>query len=404
MRAYERFLKYVKFATQSDEETLEHPSTKSQFALAQALADELRALGCEGVFVSDDCYTYATLPASEGHENASALGFIAHIDTSPDYRGDGVNPVLWENYDGADIRLPNCDLVISTETFPHLKSLKGRTVITADGYTLLGADDKAGVAEIMTLIERVQSENIPHGKLCFAFTPDEEIGEGAEGFDIERFGADFAFTVDGGEEGSLEYENFNACAARVEIKGVSVHPGEAKDKMINASLVACEFNSALPTFEIPRQTDGYQGFYHLTDIRGDVSSALLQYIVRDHSAECMVARLNTLFDIEEALNGKYGEGTVSLSVREQYRNMKEKIEPCIHLIDNARLATERAGLTPKTLPIRGGTDGARLSFMGLPCPNLGTGGHAFHGPYEHISVEAMDSVVKILEELVKIYA
>ncbi len=404
MRAYERLLKYVKFPTQSDEESGEHPSTKEQFTLASALADELSSLGCEEVFVSEQCYTYAKLRATVGCESAPRLGFIAHIDTSPDFRGDGVNPILWENYDGGEIRLPKWDVVISPETFPHLKNLRGRTLITADGSTLLGADDKAGVAEIMTLIERIQTENIPHGELRFAFTPDEEIGEGADGFDTARFDADFAYTVDGGEEGSLEYENFNAYGARVEIKGASVHPGEAKGKMINASLVAYEFNAALPAFEIPRCTDGYQGFYHLTEMRGDVSHAVMYYIVRDHSAHSMEARLNTLADVEEALNEKYGEGTVSLSVREQYRNMKEKIEPCMHLIDNARLATSRAGAEPKTLPIRGGTDGARLSFMGLPCPNLGTGGYAFHGPFEHISVEGMDTAVEILTEIVKIYS
>ncbi len=403
MRAYERFLNYVKYPTTSDEETGENPSTKEQFKFAEALRDELISLGCSDVWVSDKCYTYAKIPATPGYEGAKKIGFIAHIDTSPDYRGDGVIPILWENYNGGDMHLNNCGIVISPDTFPHLENLVGRTVITADGLTLLGADDKAGVAEIMTLAERVITEGIPHGEICIAFTPDEEIGEGSLHFDIERFGADFAYTVDGGEEGSLEYENFNAYFARVEIKGVSVHPGEAKDKMVNAALVGCEFNSALPTFEIPRQTDFYQGFYHLTDFKGDVSDALLYYIVRDHDMNSMNARLDTLFDIEEALNEKYGEGTVTVSVREQYRNMKEKIEPCMHLIDNAKLATERAGAVPKTHPIRGGTDGARLSFMGLPCPNLGTGGYAFHGPYEHITTEGMDTVVNILTELVKIY-
>ncbi|MBQ8290262.1 MAG: peptidase T [Clostridia bacterium] len=404
MRAYERFLKYVTVPTQSDDESGMSPSTPEQFGLAEVLKDELIALGCTDVIVTDKCYTYAKIPATKGYEGAPRIGFIAHIDTSPDYRGDGVIPILWDNYNGGEMHLNNCGIVISPEVFPHLEDLVGRTVITADGYTLLGADDKAGVAEIMTLAERLITENIPHGEICIAFTPDEEIGEGATHFNIERFGADFAYTVDGGEEGSLEYENFNAYFARVEIKGVSVHPGEAKGKMVNAALVGCEFNSALPTFEIPRQTDGYQGFFHLTDFVADVNAAKLYYIVRDHSAESMKARLDTLFDIEEALNEKYGEETVTVSVREQYRNMKEKIEPCMHLIDNARLATERAGAVPKTLPIRGGTDGARLSFMGLPCPNLGTGGYAFHGPYEHITVEGMDTVVNILTEIVKIYA
>ena len=403
MRAYERLLRYVKFNTESDEETLTHPSTENQFILANELASELKELGCDRVQVSDKCYVYAKLSATAGYEDAPKLGFIAHMDTSPDFSGEGVNPIIHENYSGEDIVLDKFGTVLSSSTFPHLSRLKGRTLITTSGNTLLGADDKAGIAEIMTLIEKIKVESLAHGPLRFAFTPDEEIGEGADNFDVELFDADFAYTVDGGEEGSLEYENFNAAAARFEIKGFNVHPGSAKNTMINAALVAIEINSMLPGFETPSHTDGYDGFYHLTDINGDVGMAKLYYIIRDHDHNSYMARLNTLAHIEEIINEKYGEGTCELSIREQYKNMATKIAPCMHLIDNAKLATERAGITPTVEPIRGGTDGARLSFMGLPCPNLGTGGYAFHGPYEHITVEGMDKVVEILANITDIY-
>ena len=403
MRAYERLLNYVKFNTESDEDSLEHPSTEHQFVLARALAEELTALGCKDVCVSDKCYVYAKLDATHGYEDAPKIGFIAHMDTSPDFSGEGVTPIIHENYSGEDITL-NKFTTLSTETFPHLKKLKGRTLITTSGNTLLGADDKAGIAEIMTLIENIKVKGLSHGPLRFAFTPDEEIGVGADFFDVPFFDADFAYTVDGGEEGSLEYENFNAAAARFEIKGFNVHPGSAKNTMINAALVAMEINAMLPGFETPSHTDGYDGFYHLTDVYGDVGMAKLNYIVRDHDRNMYMSRLATLSHIAEIINEKYGEGTCELSIREQYKNMICQIEPCMHLIDNAKLAIERAGLTPSVEPIRGGTDGARLSFMGLPCPNLGTGGYAFHGPYEHITTEGMDKVVEILENIVDIYS
>ena len=404
MKAYERLLKYVKICTQSSEESGLHPSTDSQFKLAEMLKDELIALGCTDVRLDSSCYLYAKLPATKGYEAKPKIGFIAHMDTAPDFCGDGVEPIIHENYNGEKITLSDSGRALDPEQFPHLRSLSGRTLITTNGKTLLGADDKAGIAEILTLIERLQSENIPHGCILIAFTPDEEIGEGADGFDVPAFGADFAYTVDGGPEGSLEYENFNAASAKFEVNGFNVHPGSAKNTMVNAALVAMEINSHLPTLETPPHTDGYEGFYHLTDMSGSVEKATLYYIVRDHSAELFDARIKTLLHIEKIMNEKYGDGTVKLEVKESYRNMKEKILPHMHLVDNAIKATEMAGLTASIEPIRGGTDGARLSFMGLPCPNLGTGGYAFHGPFEHITAEGMNIATSILINIVKLYS
>ena len=404
MRAYERLLKYVKYDTQSSETSGESPSTKKQFVLAEDLVKELISLGCADARVDANCYVYAKLPATTECENAARIGFIAHLDTSPDFSGEGVNPAIIENYDGGEIALGNSGRVLSPAMFPHLKGLSGRTLIVTDGATLLGADDKAGIAEKMTLIESIREKNIPHGELSFAFTPDEEIGEGADHFDTEAFGAEFAYTVDGGEEGSLEYENFNAAAAVFKITGVNVHPGSAKDIMINAALVATEIASALPENEIPAKTEGYEGFYHLTDMKGDCESATLAYIVRDHDKEKFAERIEFLKGVEASMKKKYGSGTVTLEIREQYRNMLEKITPHMHLIENAKLAARLAGKEPEIQPIRGGTDGARLSFMGLPCPNLGTGGYAFHGPFEHITAEGMDTACLILENIVKIYS
>ena len=298
MKAYERLLKYVKFDTKSSDQSGMHPSTESQFAFAKALAEEMKKLGCKGVTVTDKCYVYASLPATGGFEDAVRLGFIAHLDTSPDFSGKGVSPIITENYDGEDLPLGDSGLVLSPKMFPHLKDLRGRMLITTDGRTLLGADDKAGVAEIMTLIDRLTESGAPHGELHFAFTPDEEIGEGADFFDVRGFGCDFAYTVDGGAEGSLEYENFNAASAKFEIKGVNVHPGSAKNTMRNAALVAMEINSMLPSAEIPAMTEGYEGFYHLTDSAGNVETATLSYIVRDHDAAKFDARLSTLRHIE----------------------------------------------------------------------------------------------------------
>ena len=401
MRAYERFLNYVKIHTTSDENSGAVPSAQREFDLGNILAEELKEIGVKNVRITKDCYVYGEIPATEGYENISALGFIAHMDTAPDLSGEGVRPQIIGNYDGKDIPLGESGRMLGCKAFPNLLTLKGKTLITTDGTTLLGADDKAGIAEIMTMAEQLIKENIPHGKICIAFTPDEEIGEGADHFDVEGFGAKYAYTVDGGAENEIEFENFNAAGATVEITGLSVHPGDSKDTMVNAALVAMEFNQMLPSGETPRGTKGYEGFFHLTDMSGDVSEARLDYIIRDHDAAHFEIRKEQMQHIADLLNEKYGNGTVKLTLKEQYRNMREKIEECMFLIDYAKKAVQEAGLQPKTVAIRGGTDGARLSFMGLPCPNLGTGGYAFHGPFEHITTEGMDSVVEILKGIVK---
>ena len=380
VKAYERLLQYVTFWTTSDEESATVPSTARQLVLAQALRDEMTELGISAVRLSDTGYVYGIIPATPGYEDRPALGFIAHMDTAPDFNGEGVRPRLIPQYDGREIVLGDSGRVLSPTVFPHLPGLAGRTLIVTDGTTLLGADDKAGIAEIMTMAECLLRQDIPHGKVCIAFTPDEEIGRGPDDFDVPGFGADFAYTVDGDVEGSIEYQNFNAAAAVFRIRGVNVHPGSAKDVMINAALVAMDINSRLPAADIPARTDGYEGFFHLTDMEGNVESAELKY------------------------NVSLGDGTVTLTIREQYRNMAEKIQPHMHLIRNAERAARSVGAESAVHPIRGGTDGARLSFMGLPCPNLGTGGYAFHGPYEHITVEGMDTETAILLELVRLYA
>lgn len=405
MRAYERFLNYVKIHTTSDEESGCTPSTSRQFDLANKLVEEMRELGLENVHVDEKCYVYGEIPATREYENVARIGFIAHMDTAPDFTGQNVKPQVIEGYDGKDVKLGESGRVLSVKDFPHLRELAGRTLIITDGTTLLGADDKAGVSEIMTMAEEVIREEIAHGKICIAFTPDEEIGCGADFFDVEGFGVDFAYTVDGGTENEIEFENFNAASAEVWIKGFSIHPGDSKDKMINASLVAMEFNQMLPTGDIPRHTEKYEGFFHLCNMTGDVSNASLKYIVRDHNAAIFDFRLEMLRHNCEILNEKYKEGTVSIKITEEYRNMREKIEPCMHLVENAKKAGKIVtGKEAIEVPIRGGTDGARLSFMGLPCPNLGTGGHACHGPYEHITAEAMDTQVQILKEIIKLYS
>lgn len=404
MRAYERLIKYAKVSTASEEGIGVSPSTPRQFDLARLLVDELRELGVADAEVTDTCYVYGHLPATPGHEGAPCLGFIAHMDTSPDFSGENVKPRVIENYDGGDLEL-GAGRTLSVKQFPHLPSLKGRTLITASGDTLLGADDKAGIAEIMTLIEELQGGEIAHGRIAVCFTPDEEVGCGTANFDIPKLGADFAYTLDGGAEGEVVYENFNACSAVVNITGVNVHPGSAKNVMVNAALVATEFNAALPNCETPRYTEGYEGFYHLTAIAGTAERAELRYILRDHDAKKLEMRRETMFHIMKILNERYGAGTVSLSFREQYRNMAEKIRPdYMHLVENAVKATENAGVEPLRQPIRGGTDGAQLSWEGLPCPNLGTGGYAFHGPYEHITAEGMDKCVEIIRGITEIYA
>ena len=403
VKAYERLLKYVVVRTPSDENSETVPSSQCQFDLAHLLEEEMKELGLTDIYLDDQCYLYGKLPATEGLEDKPAIGFIAHMDTVSDFCDHDITPVITENYSGEDLALGTSGLTLSTETFPHLKDLKGRTLITSDGTTVLGADDKAGIAEILTVIEQLQEQNIPHGPICVAFTPDEEIGTGASHFDVERFGADYGYTLDGDTEGEIQYENFNACKACFDIAGVSVHPGSSKDTMINASLVAMEINSLLPGMETPRGTEGYEGFYHLVSMSGDCSKAQLNYIVRDHDKNFFEARKRTLTLIEKNLNAKWGEGTVKLTLTDQYKNMAEIIAGCMHLIDNAKQACENAGIEALILPIRGGTDGCQLSFKGLPCPNLGTGGHAYHGPYEHITIEGMDKTVAMVTELVKLY-
>ena len=401
MRAYERLLKYAAVDTQSSEDAQGTPSTPGQLRLCALLAEEMRAIGLQKVYEDGRGYVYGYLPASAGMENEPTIGFIAHVDTAPDFSGTGVKPVLHENYDGGDVALGTSGLVLSPEKFPDLKDCAGQTLITTDGTTLLGADDKAGVAEIMTACERIVKENLPHCAVAVAFTPDEEIGSGAELLDLECFGADFAYTVDGDEVGEINYETFNAAAASWEIRGVNVHPGSAKGIMINAALVACEINSLLPAEEIPAMTGGYEGFYHLLEMNASVERAEMKYIIRDHDAGKFAQRCATMRDIERRMNEKYGAGTAKLTLKEQYRNMAEVLNKRMDIIERAKRAMERSGITPVIRPVRGGTDGAQLSFRGLPCPNLGTGGSAFHGPYEHITAEHMDEAIDIILNIIE---
>ena len=404
MKPFERLLKYISIRTPSDEASTTVPSSTCQFELAWHLHRELFTMGITDVKVDTKCYLYAHIPPTPGYEDRPVLGFIAHLDTVSDFCDHKIIAEIHEDYNGKELPLGTSGRVLSPDMFPHLKDLEGRTLITSDGTTILGADDKAGIAEIMTVAERLLTEDIPHGPVSIAFTPDEEIGMGAAHFDLEEFEADFAYTLDGDTEGEIQYENFNAAKAEFQIRGVNVHPGSSKDVMVNAALVAMEINSLLPAGETPRDTDGYEGFYHLTDMKGDVGEAVLRYIIRDHSAEKFEQRKETLRSIEKQMNAKWGRGTVTLTLTDQYRNMAEIISGCMHLIENAEKACRRAGVEPLILPIRGGTDGAQLSFKGLPCPNLGTGGHGYHGPYEHITAEGMDAACSIALELVKLYA
>ena len=403
MDILERFLNYVKVFTTSDEESDTVPSTQRQFDLAHLLVKEMKEIGIEDARVDDKCYVYGSLPATEGCEDRVSLGFIAHMDTAPDFCGEHVNPQVIENYDGSDVPLGASGRVLSVKNFPHLASMNGDTLITTDGTTLLGADDKAGIAVIMTAAERLQKEKLPHGRICIGFTPDEEIGSGAKDFDIPAFGAQYAYTLDGGIETEIVYENFNACSASFEVNGFNIHPGDSKDKMINASLVAMEINRMLPACETPAHTEMYEGFYHLTGMKGSVEHAEVHYIVRDHDMYTFEARKKTLRHIEKILNEQYGAGTVTLEIKDQYRNMEEKVRPCMHLIDHAKEVMRSLGLEPDVSPVRGGTDGAQLSFRGLPCPNLGTGGYGFHGPYEHITKEGMERAVQIVMGIIGKY-
>ena len=404
MRVEERLLKYVSYWTTSDEECRQIPSSERQFELGKVLEQELRDLGLEKVTLTDHCYVYGLLPATKGYADKPAVGFISHMDTAPDFSGENVKPQIISDYDGRDVLLKGSGAYLKISDFPTLETLKGRTLITTDGTTLLGADDKAGVAEIMTAVEQIITEKIPHGDIWIGFTPDEEVGSGADLFDLDYFKAKFAYTVDGDYEGEVAYENFNAASASFEITGVNVHPGEAKDIMINAALVGCEIASLLPENETPAHTEGREGFYHLTDFSGDIAHAKVNYIVRDHDKATFEKRLDTLRGIEQKMNEKYHADTVKLNIQHSYSNMLEVIEKNEYVVAIAKKAIKNVGLEPVSRPVRGGTDGARLSFMGIPCPNLGTGGYGFHGPFEHISVEGMDTAVSVIKEIVKITA
>ena len=403
MKAYERLIKYAKVWTTSDPESETCPSTARQLDLARILEEDMKELGLSGVRLDKNGYVYGFVPATPGYEDKPSLGLIAHMDVSDAAPGENVQPLLHENYDGGEVVLKG-GTVLSPSRFAFLPRLKGETLITSDGTTLLGADDKAGVAEILTACETLIKENIPHCRVCVGFTPDEEIGRGADLFDIPGFGADFAYTVDGGDAGEIEYENFNAASAKVTVNGFSVHPGDAKQGMINAVNVGIEFQNALPRFERPEHTEGREGFYHLDDFRGDVSQVTMHYILRDHDLAKLMEKEDTLRLTEKLLNERYGPGTVTVEIKDAYRNMLEKIRPHFHLIETARTATRMAGLEPVEHPVRGGTDGATLSYMGLPCPNLGTGGFNFHGKAECTTVERMDKCTEILLNIIGLYS
>lgn len=395
----ERFLSYAAFPTMSDEVSGTHPSSEKQFALARFVADELTAIGVSGVRVDDKCYVYGTIPATPGYEDKPAVGLIAHMDTSPDSPDAPLRASVVE-YRGGDLLL-NAEEGIYTRVadFPFLASYEGQHLIVTDGKTLLGADDKAGIAAIVSAAESILENKLPHGKICIGFTPDEEIGEGADNFDVAGFGADYAYTVDGGRLGELEYENFNAASAGVVIHGREIHPGSAKGIMKNAALIAAEFTSLLPAAEIPAATEGYEGFYHLIRLEGGTAEARADYIIRDHDSARFAARCETFRAAAAFLNAKYGAGTAECRVTESYRNMREIIEQNFSVVERARAAMLEEGVTPIVQPIRGGTDGARLSYMGLPCPNLCTGGENFHSRFEFLSVESLEKVAAIVRRI-----
>lgn len=401
-KVIEKFLNYVKIDTQSDENSTACPTTAKQHNLAKLLVKELEAMGADEItYDKEHCYVYATVPATKGCENRPVLGFIAHMDTAPAVTGENVKPRIIENYDGKDIVLNDeKNIVMKVSDFPELVEYTGKRLIVTDGTTLLGADDKAGIAEIMTMAEQLLShKEIPHGKIRIGFTPDEEVGAGADHFDVKLFGADYAYTVDGGKLGELEYENFNAAGAKVTFHGRSVHPGDAKNKMVNALLLAMEFQNMLPVFENPMYTEKYEGFYHLDLLSGSVEKAQAEYIIRDHDKDKFKQKKETFLKIGDYLNEKYGKDTVLIEMKDSYYNMREIIEQHMQLIENAKAAMEETGVNPIVVPIRGGTDGARLSYMGLPCPNLCTGGHNFHGRFEYICADSMEKIVEILLKL-----
>ena len=405
MKPYERLIKYAKFPTASDESNDACPSTEKQLIFAKALESELIQLGCTEVTLDKNCYLFATIPASEGFENVPVIGFIAHMDVSPEVEDNGVNPQVI-NYSGGDIVLnEKLGIAMKESDFPILKKYRGKTLVTTDGTTLLGADDKAGIAEIISAAEiLISDKSKKHGKIRIGFTPDEEIGRGADLFDVEKFGAKYAYTVDGASFGEVDYETFNASALRVTINGKSIHPGDAKDKMINASIAATEYIALLPPLERPEHTCGYQGFYHLTGMEGNVEKATLHFILRDHDMKKLEVRQEMARRAADELNRRYGENTVEIEIKESYRNMREKIEPEFHIVENAYKAVKSLGGVPVSNPVRGGTDGSRLSFMGLPCPNLGTGSHNHHGRFEFACAEEMDKCTELVVKIAEIYA
>ncbi|MCQ2537677.1 MAG: peptidase T [Lachnospiraceae bacterium] len=403
-RVTDKFLRYVSIDTQSQEEVEAVPSTEKQFNLARLLEKELKEIGAQDVRVSDNCYVYATIPSNlTENEKVPVLGFISHMDTSDAVSGANVKPQIIKNYDGGVVTLnKELNITMSPEEYPDLLTRKGEDLIVTDGTTLLGADDKAGVAEIMTMAETlINNPSIKHGTIRIGFTPDEEVGRGVDFFDVEGFAADYAYTVDGGVLGEIEYENFNAAALKLTVKGRSVHPGSAKNVMKNAITLGMQFNSMLPPEQVPEHTEGYEGFYHLNYMEGDVEEAKLYYILRDHDDQKLEEKKKVVLAAVAYLNSVYGEGTFTADIKDSYQNMKKQIEPCMFLIDNAKKAMEDLGVTPKICAIRGGTDGARLSYMGLPCPNLCTGGANFHGRFEYITVQSMEKCVEILLNLAK---
>lgn len=400
-----RFLRYIAIDTQSNEDSTSQPSEAKELDLSRLLVDELKAMGVSEVTLDKDGYVMASIPANTD-KDIPAIGFIAHVDTSPDAPGACVNPQIIKNYDGGDIPLRGVEgLTLKVAEFPELADYRGQTVITTDGTTLLGADDKAGVAEIMTAISYLLAHpEIKHGPLRIGFTPDEEIGRGVDCFDVKRFNADYAYTMDGGAIGELEFENFNAASAKLHIQGRNVHPGYAKNKMKNAILIAQELNSLLPVSERPEFTEGYEGFFHITSFKGTVEEADFSYIIRDHDREKFETRKQQMQAVTDFINARYGEGTATLVMRDQYYNMREQVEPHYHVVEKAIKAMEMAGVKPKIQPIRGGTDGARLSFMGLPCPNIFAGGLNFHGKMEFVPLESMEKAVEVILGIIKLYA
>ena len=404
MELKERFLKYVAINTRSDENSETFPSTAVQWDLLNTLVEEMKLLGLEDVSIDKYGYAMGTIPATKGKEGAPVIGFLAHVDTAPDMSGENVRPRIIESYDGKDIVLNNA-LTMKVADFPELTKFIGHTLIHTDGTTLLGADDKAGIAEIMTAAEYLMAHpEIEHGKIRIGFTPDEEIGRGVDFFDVKAFGADFAYTMDGGYEGELEYENFNAAGAKIAIQGRNVHPGYAKNKMINAIEVACELNSLIPAVERPQFTEGYEGFYHCIGLNGTVENATISYIIRDHDFEKFEKKKSWMYDVVGMLNNKYGQGTLTLTLKDQYYNMRKMVEPHPQVIDIALAAMRDADVEPIVRPIRGGTDGARLSFMGLPCPNIFAGGMNFHGKFEYCSLNSMEKAVKVIINIAKRWA